>query len=108
MSDEEPTGYAIKQVGDRYCPGIIDSEAGGHYEIKNPLTGGVLSYKNVEGAEISIERAPALFPTSTNYRLEQKGLHLAQRHRGHEQGREFRNPRPCVASGCLLALLSVS
>ena len=43
--------YAIKQVGERYYPVIIDREAGGHYEIKNPLTGGILSYKNAEGAE---------------------------------------------------------
>jgi hypothetical protein len=51
------TEYAIKQVGDRYYPVIIDSEAGGHYEIKNPLTGGVLSYKNAEAAEKYIQRA---------------------------------------------------
>ena len=53
------TEYAIKQIGDRYYPVIIDQEAGGHYEIKNPLTGGVLSYKNAEAAEIYIERARA-------------------------------------------------
>ena len=59
MSDEHrgTTEYAIKQIGDRYYPVIIDREAGGHYEIKNPLTGGVLSYKNAEAAEIYIERA---------------------------------------------------
>ena len=59
MSDEHrgTTEYAIKQIGDRYYPVIIDQEAGGHYEIKNPLTGGVLSYKNAEAAEIYIERA---------------------------------------------------
>ena len=61
MSDEHrgTTEYAIKQIGDRYYPVIIDQEAGGHYEIKNPLTGGVLSYKNAEAAEIYIERARA-------------------------------------------------
>ena len=61
MSDEHrgTTKYAIKQIGDRYYPVIIDREAGGHYEIKNPLTGGVLSYKNAEAAEIYIERARA-------------------------------------------------
>jgi len=51
------TEYAIKQVGDRYYPVIIDRDAGGHYEIKNPLTGGVLSYKNLEAAEKYIQRA---------------------------------------------------
>jgi hypothetical protein len=57
--DEEKgrTEYAIKQVGDRYYPVIIDREAGGHYEINNPLTGGVLSYNNVEAAEKYIQRA---------------------------------------------------
>jgi hypothetical protein len=61
MSDEHrgTTEYAIKQIGDRYYPVIIDREAGGHYEIKNPLTGGGLSYKNAEAAEIYIERARA-------------------------------------------------
>jgi len=61
MSDEHrgTTEYAIKQIGDRYYPVIIDREAGGHYEIENPLTGGVLSYKNAEAAEIYIERARA-------------------------------------------------
>jgi hypothetical protein len=61
MSDEHrgTTEYALKQIGDRYYPVIIDREAGGHYEIKNPLTGGVLSYKNAEAAEIYIERARA-------------------------------------------------
>ena len=61
MSDEHrgTTEHAIKQIGDRYYPVIIDREAGGHYEIKNPLTGGVLSYKNAEAAEIYIERARA-------------------------------------------------
>jgi hypothetical protein len=59
MNDKKRTEYAIKQVGDCYYPVIIDKEAGVHYEIKNPLTGGVLSYKNVEAAEIYIERARA-------------------------------------------------
>jgi hypothetical protein len=38
--NEDATEYAIKRAGDRYYPVIIDREAGGHYEIKNPLTGG--------------------------------------------------------------------
>ena len=59
MSDKRWTEYAIKQIGDRYYPVIIDKEAGVHYEIKNALTGGVLSYKNVEAAEGYIERARA-------------------------------------------------
>ena len=59
MNDKKRTEYAIKQVGNRYYPIIIDKEAGVHYEIKNPLTEGVLSYKNVEAAEIYIERARA-------------------------------------------------
>lgn len=59
MGDKRSTEYAIKLVGDRYYPVIIDKEAGGHYEIKNPLTGGILSYKNVEAAEAYIERARA-------------------------------------------------
>ena len=49
--------YGIKQVGDRYYPVIVDREAGGHYEINNPMTGGVLSYNNAEAAEKYIERA---------------------------------------------------
>ena len=49
--------YAIKRVGERYYPVIIDREAGGHYEIKNPLTGGILSYNNAEAAEAYIRRA---------------------------------------------------
>jgi hypothetical protein len=49
--------YAIKQVGDRYCPVIVDREAGGHYEIRNPLTGGTLSYKTPEAAETYVRRA---------------------------------------------------
>ena len=59
MSEEKPTEYAIKQVGERYYPVIIDKEAGGHYEIKNPLTGGILSYKSAEAAQTYIERARA-------------------------------------------------
>ena len=51
------TEYGIKQVGDRYYPVIRDREAGGHYEINNPLTGGVHSYNNPEAAEKYIERA---------------------------------------------------
>jgi hypothetical protein len=57
--DMEKTGYAIKQVGQRYYPVIIDRETGGHYEIKNPLTGGILSYNNPEAAEAYIKRARA-------------------------------------------------
>ena len=53
MNDKKRTEYAIKQVGDRYYPVVIDKEAGVHYEIKNPLTGGVLSYKNVEAAKVT-------------------------------------------------------
>ncbi len=61
MSEESSaaTEYAIKQVGDRYYPVVIDREAGGHYEIKNPMTGGVLSYNNPEAAEAYLERARA-------------------------------------------------
>ncbi len=58
MGDEsKSTEYAIKRVGDRYYPVIIDREAGGHYEIKNPITGGILSYNNPEAAEKYVERA---------------------------------------------------
>jgi hypothetical protein len=39
---EKKTEYAIKQVGDRYYPLIIDREAGGHYKVNNPLTGAIL------------------------------------------------------------------
>ena len=56
-NDEKKTEYAIKQVGDRFYPVIIDHEAGGHYEIKNPLTGGILSYKTAEAAETYVRRA---------------------------------------------------
>jgi hypothetical protein len=55
--DRPSTEYGIKQVGDRYYPVIIDREAGGHYEIKNPLTGGTLSYKDPQSAETYIKRA---------------------------------------------------
>ena len=51
------TEYGIKKVGERYYPVIVDREAGGHYEINNPLTGGVLSYNNPEAAEKYIERS---------------------------------------------------
>ncbi len=51
--------YAIKRVGERYYPVIIDREAGEHYEIRNPLTGGSLSYNNPEAAEAYVERARA-------------------------------------------------
>ncbi|MBA2441716.1 MAG: hypothetical protein H0V53_04845 [Rubrobacter sp.] len=53
----DATEYAIKQVGERYYPVIVDQEAGGHYEIRNPMTGGTLSYNNAEAAETYIERA---------------------------------------------------
>jgi hypothetical protein len=57
LPEKEPTEYAIKQAGDRYYPVIVDREAGGHYEINNPMTGGALSYNNLEAAEAYIERA---------------------------------------------------
>lgn len=53
----EKTGYAIKEVEGRFYPVIVDKEAGGHYEINNPMTGGALSYNNAEAAEKYIERA---------------------------------------------------
>lgn len=53
---KEMTEYAIKRVGDRYYPVIMDREAGGHYEISNPMTGGVLSYNNPDAAEAYVER----------------------------------------------------
>jgi hypothetical protein len=55
--DGHVTWYAIKQVGNRYYPVIMDKGAGGHYEIKNPMTGGTLSYNNPEAAEKYIQRA---------------------------------------------------
>jgi hypothetical protein len=54
---KEKTEYAVKRIGDRYYPVIVDREAGGHYEINNPMTGGVLSYNNPEAAEKYVERA---------------------------------------------------
>jgi len=57
VGEDGATKYAIKQVGDRYYPVIIDKGAGGHYEIKNPMTGGILSYNNPEAAEKYIQRA---------------------------------------------------
>ena len=57
MGQKGKQEYAIKQVGDRYYPVIIDREAGGNYEIKNPLTGGILSYKSPEAAEAYMRRA---------------------------------------------------
>lgn len=54
---EKKTEYAIKKVGDRYYPVIVDREAGGHYEIRNPITGGVLSYTKEEAAKTYIKRA---------------------------------------------------
>jgi hypothetical protein len=54
---QKKTEYAIKQVGGRYYPVIIDHEVGGHYELKNPLTGGILSYNNPQAAETYIKRA---------------------------------------------------
>jgi hypothetical protein len=51
------TEYAIKQVGERFYPIIVDREVGGHYEIKNPMTGGILSYTKEEAAKKYVERA---------------------------------------------------
>lgn len=59
MGEDRRTEYAIKEVGGRYYPVIIDREAGGHYEIRNPMTGGVLSYNNAEAAEAYVARARA-------------------------------------------------
>ena len=55
--DKGTTEYAIKRVGDRYYPVIMDREAGGYYEINNPMTGGVLSYNKPENAETYTDRA---------------------------------------------------
>jgi hypothetical protein len=55
--DMKKTEYAIKQLGARYYPVVVDREAGGHFEIKNHLTGGILSYNNPEAAETYIKRA---------------------------------------------------
>jgi guanylate kinase len=57
VGDNGTTEYAIKQTEDRYYPVIIDREAGGHYEIKNPMTDGTLSYNNPEAAERYVQRA---------------------------------------------------
>ena len=51
------TEYGIKEVEGRFYPVIVDREAGGHYEIKNPMTGGSLSYNNAEAAEAYLRRA---------------------------------------------------
>lgn len=59
MGDEKRTRYAIKKVGERYYPVIVDEDAGGHYEIKNPMTGGILSYTKEEAAKKYVERAEA-------------------------------------------------
>jgi hypothetical protein len=59
LGENDTTDYAIKQVGERYYPVIIDKGADGHYEIKNPMTGGILSYNNPEAAEKYIQRARA-------------------------------------------------
>ena len=57
MGEEKgTTEYAIKQVGDRYYPVIVDREAGGHYEINNPLTGGVLLQEPRSRREIHTAR----------------------------------------------------
>ncbi|MBA3387842.1 MAG: hypothetical protein M3397_00530 [Actinomycetota bacterium] len=56
-TNEGATEYEIKKVGDRFYPIIMDREAGCHYEIKNPMTGGTLSYTREEAAKKYIERA---------------------------------------------------
>jgi hypothetical protein len=56
--DMKKTGCAIKQVGDRYYPVIIDREAGGHYEIKNPLTGGIPKLQQPGGCRNLHEARP--------------------------------------------------
>lgn len=56
-ADEGSTECAIKQVGVRYYPIIVDKEACGHYEIRNPITGGILSYRKEEAARKYVERA---------------------------------------------------
>ena len=48
---EKRNEYSIKQVRDRYYTVIVDKEAGVHYEINNPLTGGYMSYKSGVQAE---------------------------------------------------------
>ena len=58
MSEKETNEeFAIKEVEGRFYPIVVDREAGGHYEIKNPLTGGILSYKTAEAAEAYVRRA---------------------------------------------------
>ena len=59
MEDEKQTEYGIKEAGGRYYPVIVDHEVGGHYEIRNPMTGGTLSYNNPEAAEAYLKRARA-------------------------------------------------
>ena len=54
---ENATEQGIKSLGDRYYAVILAREAARHYEINNPMTGGVLSYNNPEAAEKYIERA---------------------------------------------------
>ncbi|MGI9048669.1 MAG: hypothetical protein ACR2GU_04725 [Rubrobacteraceae bacterium] len=56
-TEDGRTEYAIKEAGGRFYPVIMDREAGGHYEIKNPMTGGTLSYNNAEAAEAYLRRA---------------------------------------------------
>lgn len=56
---EGRTRYEIKQVGDRFYPIVVDEAAGGHYEIRNPMTGGTLSYTKEEAAKKYVERAEA-------------------------------------------------
>ena len=48
MNDKKRTEYAIKQVGDRYYPVIIDKEAGVHYE-KEPANRGRLELQERRG-----------------------------------------------------------
>jgi hypothetical protein len=44
-------------VDNRYYPVLIAREAGSQYELKDPSTGGVLSYTKPQAAEIYIKRA---------------------------------------------------
>lgn len=59
VGEKRKMRYAIKQVGERYYPVIVDEQAGGHYEIRNPITGGTLSYTREEAAKKYVERAEA-------------------------------------------------
>jgi len=59
MLGEKRRRYEIKQVGERFYPIVIDEDAGGHYEIRNPMTGGILSYTKEEAAKKYVERAEA-------------------------------------------------